>query len=176
MSGELRIERAMLADAGALSEIGQDTFTEKFGHLYAPHDLETFLQEAHSPEWYRQAITDEDLAIWLIRANGERLAAYSVAGPNTLPHCQEDSAGEIKRIYVQRDYQGQGIGKRLVNCMLTWLEDRHYNPIYVGVYSDNIEAQRFYQRFGFDIVGEYIFPVGQHQDREFIMKKMISDQ
>jgi diamine N-acetyltransferase len=54
---------------------------------------------------------------------------------------------------------------------LAWLDARGRLPLYVGVWSQNLGAQRLYGRFGFHKVGEYDFPVGRHVDREFILER-----
>lgn len=166
------ISRAGADDAAALSAIGRETFAEKFGHLYTPENLETFLEQSHSPQWYAYALSQEDVGIWVARSEGEALIAYAVAGPNTLPVPEPGPHdGEIKRVYVQKEWQGRGIGGQLQTVMIDWLQARGHEPLYVGVYSDNHGAQRLYQRYGFEKVGEYIFPVGTHEDREFIMRR-----
>ena len=43
------IRRATPADAEALSDLSRTCFTQTFGHLYAPSDLDAFLDEAYSP-------------------------------------------------------------------------------------------------------------------------------
>jgi RimJ/RimL family protein N-acetyltransferase len=42
----------------------------------------------------------------------------------------------------------------------------------VGVWSENVGAQRLYARYGFEKIGEYDFPVGAQLDREFILKQV----
>lgn len=54
---------------------------------------------------------------------------------------------------------------------LQWLEAQGGTPLYVGVWSQNLGAQRFYRRYGFHQVGEYGFRVGETVDREFILVK-----
>ncbi|RFB04810.1 GNAT family N-acetyltransferase [Parvularcula marina] len=166
------LSRADAEDALALSDIGRETFTEKFGHLYTPENLEAFLSEFHSPEWYAHALSERDVAIWVIRNGDGPLAGYGVAGPNTLPVEDPGSLdGEVKRIYVRGGHQGQGLGSRLHRAMLAWLEGRGHDPLYVGVYSDNDGAQKLYRRFGFEKCGEYTFLVGAHEDHEFIFRR-----
>ena len=46
------IRRATPADADALSVLSRTCFTQTFGHLYAPHDLALFLDQAYSPSSY----------------------------------------------------------------------------------------------------------------------------
>jgi ribosomal protein S18 acetylase RimI-like enzyme len=54
---------------------------------------------------------------------------------------------------------------------LQWLESQGRTPLYIGVWSENLGAQRFYGRYGFKKIGEYGFVVGNTVDREFILKR-----
>jgi RimJ/RimL family protein N-acetyltransferase len=42
--------------------------------------------------------------------------------------------------------------------------------LYLSVFTDNIRAQRFYARYGFEPVGTYAFMVGTHADEDIIMR------
>ena len=54
---------------------------------------------------------------------------------------------------------------------MDWLLDRGPRTLWVGVWSENLGAQRFYARYGFALAGEYAFPVGRVRDREFIFRR-----
>ena len=43
--------------------------------------------------------------------------------------------------------------------------------VWIGVWSENHGAQRFYARHGFEKVGEYGFTVGRTVDHEFILRR-----
>lgn len=47
------IRRATVDDAPTLSALAARTFTETFGHLYPPQDLQAFLEEAYTVERQR---------------------------------------------------------------------------------------------------------------------------
>ncbi len=59
-----------------------------------------------------------------------------------------------------------------MKVILSWFEE-HYpsRPIWLSVFSKNLKAQKFYAHYGFIIVGEYEYPVGESKDHEFIMKR-----
>jgi len=99
----------------------------------------------------------------------------SGSGKSTLVRCLtrliEPTAGEVKQLYVLAQHHNLRLGTRLMDIGLEWLETQGYAPIYVGVWSENYGAQRFYARYGFHKVGEYGFPVGKTVDREFILKR-----
>lgn len=168
---EPTIRRAVAADAQTLSALGARTFVETFAHLYHPDDLNAFLAEAYGLERTRADLADPAKAAWLVEDGGEAIG-YALAGPCGLPHAEVTPAcGELKRIYFLRDHQGGGLGKRLFATVIDWLQAGGPRTVWIGVWSENHGAQRFYERHGFGKVGEYGFPVGRTVDREFILRR-----
>jgi diamine N-acetyltransferase len=164
------LRRATPADVEALSLIGKETFTETFGHLYPPEDLEAYLPPAYGVERMARDLANPDKAAWLFEENG-RPIGYAQAGPCDLPHPEVTPAcGELKRIYLRKSHQGTGAGSRLLHEVLGWL-DRPGRRLWIGVWSENHGAQRLYARHGFKQVGEYEFPVGKIRDRELILAR-----
>jgi ribosomal protein S18 acetylase RimI-like enzyme len=84
---------------------------------------------------------------------------------------REPAAGEVQQLYVLARHHNLRLGTRLMERGLEWLDERRQSPIYIGVWSENHGAQRFYARYGFGKVGEYGFHVGGTIDREFILKR-----
>ncbi|MBX3479559.1 MAG: GNAT family N-acetyltransferase [Caulobacter sp.] len=165
------IRRAVPADAETLSRIGAETFSETFGHLYPPQDLSRFLRTAYSLESTRADLADPTRALWLVEADGEAIG-YALAGLCTLPHPDvTEDCGEVKRIYLRKGRQGGGLGGRLLAEALAWLERDGPRQLWIGVWSENHGAQRFYRRLGFEKAGEYFFDVGETHDLEFILRR-----
>jgi len=165
------IKRAEACDVATLAELGARTFADTFGHLYPEADLDAFLEENHRPETVSAMIADPRYAAWLAEKDGE-VIGYALVGPCELPHPEvTDACGELKRIYLLKDRQGGGVGARLMETGLAWLEAQGRRPIWIGVWSQNHGAQRLYARAGFTKVGEYEFRVGAIRDQEFILRR-----
>jgi ribosomal protein S18 acetylase RimI-like enzyme len=165
------IRRAVAADAPAVAAIGAATFAETFAHLYPPEDLQHFLSTAHCLEAATADLSDPAKAIWVVEADG-RTIGYALAGPCDLPHPDVTPAcGELKRIYVEKASQGGGLGVRLMEETLAWLERDGPRRLWIGVWSQNLGAQKLYQRYGFEKIGEYEFRVGASRDHEFILRR-----
>jgi ribosomal protein S18 acetylase RimI-like enzyme len=165
------IRRASLADAEALAAIGEATFRETFGHLYPPADLEPFLAEAYDLARTRADLADPAKASWIVEADGETIG-FALAGPCNLPHADvTPQSGELKRIYLLTAWQNGGLGRRLFAETLAWLQAQGPRDVWIGVWSENRGAQRFYERQGFDKIGEYGFVVGNTVDREYILRR-----
>ena len=197
------IRRAAPADAEALSALSRTCFTQTFGHLYDPGDLETFLDEAYAPGVLRAELEDPERATWLLfedvvnegfsrpdsspadhllmpEAGDEAPASsaplvpigYVTACPAHLPHPDvAPGDGEIQRLYTPQEHQGAGRGTLLLKTALEWLERDGPRTLWIGVWSENYGAQRFYARHGFEIVGDYSFMVGDHADHELITRR-----
>ena len=197
------IRRAAPADAEALSALSHTCFTQTFGHLYDPADLETFLDEAYAPDVLRAELEDPNRATWLLFEDvanegfsqpgsspadhpsaplpGDEAPTssaphapigYVTACPAHLPHPDvAPGDGEIQRLYILQGHQGAGRGTLLLETALEWLERDGPQTLWIGVWSENYGAQRFYARHGFEIVGEYSFMVGNHADRELITRR-----
>lgn len=166
------IRRATPGDAMALATLARDTFVETFGHLYRPADLAAFLGKSQSVAAYSRLLRAPRVAVWVAEGAGGSLVGFLNAGPCKLPLPEpEPGAGEIRQLYLRSSAQGAGLGTRLLVTGLEWLAAQGHSPLFVGVWSENFGAQRLYGRFGFEKVGEYDFPVGEHLDREFILRR-----
>lgn len=167
----LTVRKAAPEDLAALVALSQKTFTDKFGHLYDPEDLAGFLQESHGAAVYARWLADPRNLIRVAETEKGTLAAYlfcsrlSLPAENALP-----GAVELKRLYVDTPLQGRGLGSRFVEEALAWARSLGAPEIYLSVYSGNEGAQRLYARYGWQKAGEFIFPVGRHEDLEFLMR------
>lgn len=165
------LRRATLDDAPALALLGAESFTETFGHLYPPEDLQIFLAGTHSVDAWRRVLVDTQRAVWLAHL-AEAPVAFITAGACKLPiENREPNAGEIQQLYVLAKHHNLRLGSGLMDLGLQWLDAQARTPLYIGVWSENFGAQRFYGRYGFKKVGEYGFRVGNTVDHEFILKK-----
>lgn len=167
----MQIRRATLDDAAAVTRIAEATFTETFGHLYPAEDLRGFIDEAYSIERAQVVLGHPDYAIWLLEHDGE-VIGHAAAGPCGLPHDDvQQGDRELKRLYLLKAHQNSGWGSRLFETALQWLERDGPCTLWIGVWSQNFGAQRFYARYGFEKVGDYEFPVGRVRDHEFILRR-----
>ena len=169
------IRPAVEADAAALGVLGRqtfiDTFVDGFAVPYPADDLATFLDASFSPEAIRAKLQEPGAAWWVAERDGE-LLAFANTGPNTLPHPDaRASHTELRRLYVAKAAQGLGLGTRLLTVALQWMEANTDGPIWIGVWSGNRKAQKFYAAFGFSKVGDYQYPIGRWLDDEFILRR-----
>lgn len=167
----LTVRNAVPGDLPALVALSQKTFTDKFGHLYHPEDLAAFLTESHGEAAYRAYLADPENLIRVAECDNGKLGAYLLCSPLSLPADSAlPGAVEMKRLYVDAPLQGRGLGSRFVEEALAWARSRGAPEMYLSVYSENDGAQRLYARYGWQKVSEFIFPVGRHEDLEYLLR------
>jgi len=164
----INIRKAEESDLESLSQLAQLCFIDTFGNLYTKENLFTHLQETCSVEYFRKNILEDQILL----AENDSLVGYIKFGDVGLPLDNiPEKSKEIQRLYIHPDFKRKHIGSKLMQLAFEdpiLQESKHH---YLSVYEDNIDAQKFYQNYGFSIVGEYDYYVGSHIDREYIMHR-----
>ena len=157
-------------DCDVLSALMRETFGATFAHLYRPADLAAFLAASYTPAQQYAEIIDPQTDTRLAVRDGV-LVGYAQIGAFKLPYDAGPAhALELYRLYLREDVQGKGVAATLMDWALTRMRERAAVDAYLGVWSGNERAQKFYARYGFERVGEYQFLVGEARDDEFILR------
>lgn len=170
----MELRKATPGDAAALAELGARSFVVKFGHLYTPEDLSTFLAESHTEAKVAKEIADPQMRVMLAERDGKLLGYCKLIMACGWPeHARGARAIELKQLYTAPEATGQGIGARLMDWALEEAAAFGADEIQLSVYSDNPGAQKFYRRYGFEKVADIHFMVGEQRDEEFLFAKLV---
>jgi ribosomal protein S18 acetylase RimI-like enzyme len=168
----MRVRRAQPTDAARLSLLGRATFLESYAHLLPVEDILDHAETQHAPERYAAWLADPACQGWLAEAPGGAPVGYLLATPPDLPLPDLGPGDlEIRRIYVLYRFQGQGLGRWLMEQALTAAADAGDRRVLLGVYSRNEQALAFYARLGFTQVGTREFRVGTHDYHDYILQR-----
>ena len=159
------------ADVPELVTLASDAFVGAFGHLYKPEDLAQFLAENRTVEKYRQQLADLPTLIQVAEIDG-KLAAYCliVRGEEfeERPEPRPERPVFLSQLYCHPDFIGRGLGAALIEWAIAEARAWNSDAVQLSVFSGNLGAQRFYQRYGFGKVADIDFWVGNHCDHEFL--------
>ena len=165
---------AFAADALALGALGRDSFVAKFGAMYTPVDLTTFLAQMYSDDLVAREIANPQ-ARYCLAERDNALAGYCKLGLACAwpEHARGRHAIELKQLYTAPGATGGGIGSALMDWALAEAGELGADEIQLSVWSGNTAAQRFYHRYGFAHVADTHFWVGEQCDEEFLFARMI---
>jgi ribosomal protein S18 acetylase RimI-like enzyme len=107
-----------------------------------PADIESkdFNSPARIKSWQDRLLTDRKLSNFWIVKDHNKIVAFCIAN-------RELDKNKLVAIYVLPDYQGLGIGKKLIKQALVWCGDN--KTIFLDVVTYNLKAKSFYEKFGF---------------------------
>ena len=174
MTVDIQIRRCTSADAPALALIGQCTFLETYADVLPGAAIIAHCAKAHSLELYQAWLADPAYQHWLAEVPGGAPVGFMVVAPPDLPLpgvCAQDA--EIKRIYLLSKFQGNGVGKHLIEAAIGHAAERKVTRLLLGVYAKNHAAIGFYERSGFSKVGTRTFNVGGNLFDDFIMGRSL---
>lgn len=186
-------------EASKACDFGRAEMIRTFAYLYNKDDFDAYLAEAYTTAKYEEWLKSREYVVYgafldPVKAGllgdavatdkeSDKMVAYVLAGPCDLPLPADElkidrtvPAGEIKRLYAHPSTFGSGIAEELMRNAMTWLrsgEGNQNRDVYLGVYSENPRAIKFYEKHNFKLCGEYNFRVGSQLDREFIMKNSV---
>lgn len=170
----ITLRPASVHDVPDLVGVSRLAFTEAFGHLYDPADLQLFLDENRSAERIAAAIAHPDQRLTLAVREGEILGyclLHLAQGFAERPEPRPARPALLSQLYCRRHATGLGLGAMLMADALEAARARGCDAVQLSVYCDNTGAQRFYERLGFRKVADIDFWVGNHRDDEFLLEK-----
>ena len=153
-----------------LLHLGRATFDDAFRADNRKEDFDYYMGRAFNREALVKQFINPLSAFYIAEKGQREMIGYlkiNVLVPNT---SIDDHSLEIERIYVLKEYQGQGIGKKLMNRAFEIALERRVDYIWLGVWEKNHNAIRFYEKLGFEIFGTRPFQLGQDNQTDFLMK------
>lgn len=167
----MMLRPALPQDAPALAELGRVSFTAAFGHLYAPEDLASFLDEVHDVAAVAQEISDPSISHRLAvdEPGGALIGFAKLKQPGWYgEYSTATTPISLGQLYTAPERTSEGIGAALMDWAIGEARLRGCDAMQLSVWSENYGAQRFYQRYGFTHVADIDFWVGNHRDDEFL--------
>jgi ribosomal protein S18 acetylase RimI-like enzyme len=160
---------AVPADGHELATMAKRCFTETFGTLYRASDLAAFLEATFGDEGLPSQLADPAYAVRHATDDG-RIIGFAKLGPVAFPGDWPADAIELHQLYVLGGWHGEGVGPALMDWAIARARADECSEIVLSVYVDNIRAQRFYARYGFQEIGRYQFHVGETIDDDRIWR------
>ena len=67
----------------------------------------------------------------------------------------DDNTAELKRVFVHNEYQGRGIGSRLVSLLMEWAAELGYQRMILETGELLAESCAVYKKLGFGVIPNY---------------------
>ncbi|KAI9483689.1 MAG: acyl-CoA N-acyltransferase [Benjaminiella poitrasii] len=165
-----------LSYAQTLSELGRRLFADTFTEATTPSNMDAYLDESYTKEIQAKELADPAKKTFVaINSEDNIMIGFCQLRQKeeVYDFVQDPEAIELQRIYVDRNFKGQGVGKLLIATCFEKALQLNKKTMWLGVWENNLAAIKFYERHGFRKVGSHIFKLGDQEDTDHVMAKKL---
>jgi ribosomal protein S18 acetylase RimI-like enzyme len=171
----IKVGRSNPTDAQSIISIAIPVFTETFAHTCSKEDMDLYIS-SHFTQDHILAELNNPNKRFMLAMQGDVCCGFSQLTSGTNEPCLEGVEGkkvELQRIYVGMEYHGSGLARLLMEAAVTVALGEGYEMMWLGVYQENKRAKRFYEKLGFERVGEHDFWLGSDKQTDDIYLRAI---
>lgn len=151
----LSIQKGLTADIPTIREIAYNSWPSTYGHILSQEQLEYMLGLFYSDESLTVQMEGKGHQFILAKEDDAVLGfasfEHGYLGQNTT---------RLHKIYLLPEAQGKGAGKLLIDLVIKSATENQSVAVSLNVNRFN-KAVTFYQKMGFEIIGEEDLEIGQ---------------
>jgi ribosomal protein S18 acetylase RimI-like enzyme len=160
----LNIISAQETDVDEIGQLLCKVWTNTFHGILSEHIVNQIPQTAYDSQLLKSQLQDQSIKFLIAQNTNEKIVGVINAK-------QEEGVLYINRLYVDPDFQGQGIGVRLINEMTDKFPST--KKIILEVVERNRRGIEFYLKNGFSIIGKNKSRIGENILEVLVLQKEI---
>ncbi|SFF57167.1 L-amino acid N-acyltransferase YncA [Halobacillus alkaliphilus] len=139
----MKIRRATITDAEGVARVQVDSWRSTYEHIVPEEYLTSMTYENRAQKW-KKMITKQ--LVYVAENREGNIIGFSNGGQERSRN-YPDYEGELYAIYVLKEHQRSGVGKRLLEPIIHELNKMNIHSMLVFVLADN-NSRFFYERLG----------------------------
>jgi ribosomal protein S18 acetylase RimI-like enzyme len=170
---KLEIRQGNIDDAALIREFGIRSFKESFEKFNSAENMAQYIEKCFTLEQVKKDVKTLGINFFLAMADNQ-IVGYTKTNEGPGPkELNKKKTLEIERIYVDKKFHGEGIGKALLDKCIQLARLKKIKTVWLGVWEHNPNAIAFYKKCGFKKFGDHIFMLGRDAQTDWLMKKAI---
>jgi len=169
----LTFEKCTIEDLNVLVDISRDTFVHAFERQNNPDDFWNYINEAFDENVIIEQLLNINSEFHFVYLKNVLVGYFKLNKNEAQTEQFAKHSIELERIYVLKDFQGQGIGKFILKKAIEISQLCKGSFIWLGVWQENKNAVRFYETHGFKKFGSHPYFIGKDKQTDWLMKKRL---
>ncbi|WP_293933853.1 GNAT family N-acetyltransferase [Sphingobacterium sp. UBA6645] len=166
----VNIRKVTLNDIDQLQKIGKQTFYETFSAENTEENMINYLNEGFSIEKLTTELSDKNAEFYFATLDNNVVGYLKLNFGQSQTELQDDTALEIERIYVLKEFHGKKVGQVLYEKAIEIAKQKNADYVWLGVWEENPRAISFYKKNGFVEFDKHIFKLGNDEQTDIMMK------
>ena len=158
------------ADAELLSQLGSKALVESHGHSAPPEVVQEYINNAFSLEVCEAELRHAANFFHAIYYNGQPAGYSKISFDCSYAAVSLQPVTKMKQLYLLKAFYDLKLGHRLMQHAIDLSKAQNERGMWLNVWKENGRAIRFYEKEGFQIVGEMDFVMSaEHTNPNWVM-------
>lgn len=171
----LEAKKVLPADIEQLRDISILTFTETFSSLNSAENMSHYLANSLSLSKLTHELNNTDSEFYFAMLDSNIIGYLKLNTGPAQTELKTANSLEIERIYVLKEYHGKKAGQFLYEKAIAIARQKQVDFVWLGVWEENHRAMSFYRKNGFVEFDKHPFKLGDDEQTDIMMKKIIVD-
>lgn len=160
-------------DLRILSKLSRKTFIDAFEKQNNPTDFQEYIKNAFSLSTLNDELSNLDSHFFFVYENQKLIGYFKLNEFNAQSELKEKEGIELQRIYVINEYQGRNLGAQILLKIMEIANQKKKKYIWLGVWERNLDAIRFYKKYGFIKFDTHPYYIGSDKQTDWLMLKKL---
>jgi len=150
----ISIKEASIADIKIIQDVANRTWPITYGEILSKEQLDYMMDLIYSEESLIKQIQKQEQLFYIAYEETSILAFIAIEH-----NYKNEAVTRIHKIYILPEAQGKGVGKSLLDVIQKLAQENNSTSLSLNVNRFN-KALNFYQKLGFEIIGEENIAIG----------------
>ena len=136
--------------------------------------LKAYTEEHFSEAKILEQLQKSEVSYYLAQLGAEVVGYMKTVQGDAPAQVRSKPSLALEKLYVSQEHQGKSIGQRLFDSLKPVAQSQGNKSIWLSVYENNQVALEFYQKNGFEVIGEtdfiYVWNGSEYRDRDKLME------
>ncbi len=172
-------------DVFQLAQISCTTFIETYATQNDATNFYNYVEKAFSIQQLEQELNTEGAVFYFFEYEGRVIGYFKLNVHHTPTQTdrpqfdfdfspfQDKPMTELERIYLKKDYHGKGLAATMMSFIESIATQHGSDYLWLGVWTLNPKAIRYYKKCGFSRFGTHIFQIGNDPQEDWLMWKKV---
>lgn len=161
---------AKTSDSKLLSVLFKTVYIETYGTEGITLEFANFIEKQFSPTKIKRDIQNKSSVIWLATYKTNPVGVIQIEDNRPCP-INELMGPEINKLYVLRNFFGNGIGQNLMKIAEVQIRNKGQDKVWLWVLESNLRAIKFYNQQGYKNIGTAYFQMTENRYKNIVMTK-----
>ena len=150
----ISLKEATIADVKIIQDVANKTWPITYGEILSKEQLDYMMDLIYSEESLIKQIQKQEQLFYIAYEETSILAFIAIEH-----NYKNEAVTRIHKIYILPEAQGKGVGKSLLDVIQKLAQENNSTSLSLNVNRFN-KALNFYQKLGFEIIGEENIAIG----------------